>query len=614
MMKDIDFLVAPDIHPDTGEPVEEKIFKTVYCKTREQFGEAVGKDFIEHANRMTADDDRFLVGLSHGQSPSLAYEYILAHYDEIKRPEIIRYTFVNSPLLRQRDLRGVTDAGVFLGKLLRRNLITKDNILGTSLNRKNLEEFGKQFNTKLKNYLSKHKKDGLDYVFLATDPTGCVAGITRNSTAFKSKSFITVVEDREEKELTITPHFLSFTKRIAFLATKSDKRRPLAWLFYPWGKRNESPSFLRYFDNIENRMTVFVDDEALTWPEVLIERKTPYGNSIIRVDTAKPYNEAEMKNLPVVLMIHGFMGLNSFDGLLAALPSHQYIAAAMHYGSVPSTMPVEAYSRHVVKNIDAVITYFGERGHPVYIFDHSMGNIYFLMIEKMYSELKGVKKYLRGRIGANPFFGEEAKHALIGFLDNVILPSLSYFKDAGEKGMLLSFRTFVPLDTKKGVRNRGIKLTDWLIKKESSIRDRIWKAVKERILFMMSNMDSLPHLNKIPIEKALNKLPAKLFAIQVHSALQESVAFDYQTSLTNMQKHNIPVMILKSERDIVAKFVARIYESSHAQIIDVTNRDEKDLFREHLYHMVNPYLTAKIIDLFIKECEKEASKKTAVYS
>jgi len=608
MLEDIDFLVAPDIHPDTGEPVEERIFKTVYCKTREQFAEAVGKDFIKHANTHTADDDRFVVGLSHGQSPSLAYEYILTNYDKINRPEIIRYTFVNSPLLRQRDLRGVTDAGVFLGKLLRRGLITKDNILGTSLNRKNLEEFGKQFNAKLKNYLSKHKKDGLDYVFLATDPTGCVAGITRNSTAFKSKSYITVVEDRDEKELTITPHFLSFTKRIAFLATKSDKRRPLAWLFYPWGRRDESPSFLRYIYDIENRMTVFVDDEALTWPEVLIERKTPYGNSTIRIDTAKPYNPDLQKGLPVVLMIHGFMGLNSFDGLLAALPSHQYIAAAMHYGSVPSNMPVEEYSKHVVKNIDAVITYFGDRGHPVYMFDHSMGNIYFLMMDHLYNELKGVKKYLRGRIGANPFFGEEAKHALIGFLDNVILPSLSYFKDAGEKGMLLSFRTVVPLDTKKGVRRRGIALTDWLIKRESAIRDRIWKSVKERILFMMSNMDSLPHLNKIPIEKALNKLPAKLFAIQVHSALHESAAFDYQTSLTNMQKHNIPVMILKSERDIVAKFVERIYRGSHATIIDVTNPHETELFREHLYHMVNPYNTSKIIGRFIEECEEQYKK------
>jgi hypothetical protein len=254
-----------------------------------------------------------------------------------------------------------------------------------------------------------------------------------------------------------------------------------------------------------------------------------------------------------------------------------------------------------------VVSYFGERGHPVYIFDHSMGNIYFLMIEKMYEDLKGIKKYLRGRIGANPFFGEEAKHSLIGFLDNVILPSLSFLSDTGEKSMLYSFRRMVPLDTKNGVRKRGIQLTDWLIKKESALRDRLWISMKERILFLMSNMDSLPALNRIPIEKALNKLPAKLFAIQVHSALKESIDFDDQTSLPNMQKNNIPVMILKSERDIVAKFVPRIYEGSHAEIIDVTNTQETELFREHLYHMVNPYDTSRIIDRFIKQCELKYS-------
>jgi 6-phosphogluconolactonase/glucosamine-6-phosphate isomerase/deaminase/pimeloyl-ACP methyl ester carboxylesterase len=605
MMNETESSRTSETQQEPEHPVTDLIFQTVYCKTKEQFAEAVGKDFIKHANSLAENDARFLVGLSHGQSPSLAYQYILEHYAEIKRPEIIRYTFINTPLPRQRNLSGITDAKVFLGKLMRRRLITKANILGTSLNRKDLKQFEIQFNAKLSEYLHKHRKDGLDYVFLATDPTGCVAGISRNSAAFQSDDFVTLVDDKEEKEVTITPHFLSLSKRIAFLATKSDKRRPLAWLFYPWGKRNESPSFLRYFENVEQRMTVYVDDDALTWPEVLIERKTPYGNSIIRVDTAKPYSPETQKNLPVVLMIHGFMGLNSFDGLLAAIPSHKYIAAAMHYGSVPSNMPVSEYSKHVVKNIDAVVSYFGDRGHPVYIFDHSMGNMYFLMIDRMFNELSGVKKYLIGRIGANPFFAEESKHALIGFLDNVILPSLSYLNDIASKSMLTSFRIVVPLDTKKGVRNRGIRLTEWLIKKESSMRDRIWKAVKQRILFLMSNMDSLPYLNRIPIEKALNKLPAKVFAIQVHSALEESKIFDQQTSLINMQRNNIPVMILKSEKDIVAKFVPRIYEGSHAEIIDVTNHHEKDLFREHLYHMVNPFNTSKIIDNFITRCEEK---------
>lgn len=598
----------PEEPQETERPMPDIVFPTVYCKSKEQFAEAVGRDFIEHVNRISTPNARFLVGLSHGQSPALAYEYILTHYHEIKRPDIIRYTFVNTPLPRQRNLRGITDAKVFLGKLLRRRLITKDNILGTSLDRKDLKKFEQQFNQKMAVYLAKHGKTGLDYVFLATDPSGTVAGISRNSPAFQSKQYVTLVEDREEPEVTITPYFLSFSQRIAFLATKSDKRRPLAWLFYPWGKRDESPSFLRYIDNIEKKMTVFVDDEALTWPEVLVERKTPYGISLIRIDTAQPYDPVTQKGLPVILMIHGFMGLNSFDGLLAAIPSHQYIAAAMHYGSVPSDMPVSEYSRHVVKNIDAVVQHFGERGHPVYIFDHSMGNIYFLMIDRMFDELQGIKKYLRGRIGANPFFGIETKHALLGFLDTVILPSLSYLKDPISKSFFTTFRMAVPLDTKKGVRRRAIRLTRWLIQKESKIRDNIWKAIKERILYLMSNMDSLPALNRIPIEKALSRLPVKLFAIQVHSALEESKLFDHQRTLLHISRHSIPVLILKSDRDIVAKYVPGIYENSGAQIIDVTNPKEKDLFREHLFHMVYPHRTSKIIADFINNSAPQINK------
>ena len=586
-------------------PLTVKEPKTVYCKSREQFAEAVGKHFIAQVNKVTEPDARFIVGLSHGRSPALAYQYIIEHYDEIKRPDIIRYTFVNTPLPRQRNLLEVINAGRFLGRLMRRHLITKDNIIGTSLTRDNLEEYGKKFNRKLSTYLTKHNKTSLDFAFLVTDSEGAVAGIERNSSAFQSDKYVALVDYKGEQDLTMTPHFLSQTKHIAFLATKSDKRRPLAWLFYPWGRNDESPSFLRHIDNVEKRMTVFVDDDALTWPEVVIERKTAYGISNIRVDTAKPYNENTQANLPVILMIHGFLGLNSFDGLLAAIPSHQYIAAAMHYGTIPKELPVSEYSKNIVKNIDAVVSYFGERGHPVYIFDHSMGNIYFLMIDRMFDELKGIKKHLRGRIGANPFFGEEAKHALIGFLDNVILPSLSYLSNVAEKSMFFSFRRIVPIDTKSGVRRRGIQMTDWLIKKDSAFRDRIWKSIKDRILELMSGMDSLPMLNRIPIEKALNKLPAKVFAIQVHSALEESMTFDNQISLPNMQKHHIPVLILKSEKDIVAKFVPRIYEGSHAEIRDVTNHQEKELFREHLYHMVNPYNTSLIIDNFIQQCEEK---------
>ena len=74
-----------------------------------------------------------------------------------------------------------------------------------------------------------------------------------------------VVHDRKEKELTIAPWFLLKTKRVAFLATKSDKRRALAWLFYRWGRHDESPSFLRYIPDVEKVMTVFIDNKAMTW-------------------------------------------------------------------------------------------------------------------------------------------------------------------------------------------------------------------------------------------------------------------------------------------------------------------------------------------------------------
>ena len=56
-----------------------------------------------------------------------------------------------------------------------------------------------------------------------------------------------------------------------------------------------------------------------------------------------------------------------------------------------------------------------------------MGNIYFLMIDQNLEEYPEIKKYLRGRIGANPFFGEEIKHALyglgIGLIDAHLLAS-----------------------------------------------------------------------------------------------------------------------------------------------------------------------------------------------
>jgi hypothetical protein len=161
------------------------------------------------------------------------------------------------------------------------------------------------------------------------------------------------------------------------------------------------------------------------------------------------------------------------------------------------------------------------------------------------------------------------------------------------------------------VRKRGINLSDWLIRKESGMRDRIWAAAKDRILYLMTNMDSLPHLNRIPIERALNRLPAKVFAIQTHSALQQSIVFDKQRGLHHMPAANIPVLILKSERDGVAKYVDRIYQGEGIEIMDVTNIQEKDLFREHLYHMIEPLKTTEIIDQFISKTELAAIRKPA---
>ena len=576
---------------------------TKYFKTKETFDIGVGQDFINEANKILSKNEEFLVGLSHGQSPAGAYNYIIAHYAELKNPQKIRYTFINSPLVTQEGLEGIIDARIFIQKLLKEKLITKEQIIGRNFEASEIDNYCKEINGELQSFLNSSNKDGLDYAFLATNPEGRIAGIERRSKSFQSKEISIVVTLKKEKEITITPFFLKKTKKIAFLATKSDKRRPLAWLFSIWGKADESPSFLRFIDDVENRVTVFVDDKALTWPQIEIERKTPYGNSLIKVDVPLPYKENSKEKLPVILLIHGFLGLNSFDGLLAAMPTSKYIAAAMHYGTIPSDLPVSDYSMHVVKNIDAVVNFFGSKGHPVYIFDHSMGNIYFQIMDRDYEKLKGIKTYLKGRIGANPFFGEEAKHAFLGFLDYVILPSLSFFKTTMETSVLFTLRQLVPFDSKKGVRKRGINLSKMLIDKETKSHNDTWEGVKQRILFLMTNMDSLPQLNRIPIENALNRLPAKIFAIQVNSALEESKSFDKNTGLTNLKK--LPVLILKSEKDAVAKFVPRIYESNNVAIRDITNYDEKDLFREHLYHMVHPITTTNYIDEFITKTSLE---------
>lgn len=589
-----------------NENMAPAVPETQYFLTIEKFNKAVGKDFIKHANRVAEKGQPFMVGLSHGRSPAGAYQYIFDHYDELADPGNILYTFVNSPTGRQRDVKDVIDARLFIKKLFRAGLITRQQVIGYKFNRESVETYAADFNRSVSEYLSEHDKEGFDYVFLASTPDGRVAGIERDSKAFKSNDIAAVVTINKDKELTGTPQFLLRSKRIAFLATKADKRRPLAWLYSVDASQDQSPGFLRYLPNVQKRMTVFIDDKALTWPQIEVSRETPYGTSMIRIDTANPYNENAKEKLPVIILIHGFLGLNSFDGLLVTIPSHLYVAAAMHYGSIPHDLPVSEYSHHVAHNIEAVVEYFGSKGHPVYIFDHSMGNIYFMLIDRELNKYQAIKKYLHGRIGANPFFGEESKHAIIGFLDNVILPAISIDNNRAAKTIISTLRRLIPLDSKSGVRKRGKQLSDWLISKESGMRDRIWAAAKERILDLMTNMDSLPDLNRIPIEKALNRLPAKVFAIQTHSALEQSIQFDRQRGLINFPKQNIPVLILKSERDGVAKFVPRIYEGKNIEVVDVTNENETDLFREHLYHMTHPHQTADIIDDFITKIEKKA--------
>lgn len=582
---------------------------TRYFRTKEEFDEAVGKDFISYANKILEKGQKLLVGLSHGQSPAGAYQYIFDNYSKIKNTHNIYYSFVNSPLKSQEKLVDIFHAGPFLKRLLKEGLITREQVLGKNIDPNNLEAYMKDFNDTLLNFLIENDKHGFDYAFLASNPKGRIAGIERNSKAFDSKDITVLVMLNKEPEITTTPYFLKQTQRIAFLATKADKRRPLAWLYSTNAKPTESPSFLRFIDHVRERMTVFIDDKALTWPQIEIKRNTRFGVTTIRLDLTYPYKENAKEKLPVILLIHGFLGLNSFDGLLTTIPSTKYIAAAMHYGTIPNDLPVEDYSKHVMRNINAVVEYFGDLGHPVYIFDHSMGNTYFLMSDHHIDELPGIKKYLRGRIGANPFFGEEAKHALLGFLDNVIIPSMSFSDSMIEKPFVLAFRRIIPLDSKSGVRKRGIGFSEMLIDKKDSANSNIWKAMKSRIIYLMTNMDSLPHLNRIPIETALNKVPPKVFAIQVHSALKESIVFDKQKGLLNMTKLNKRILILKSEKDGVAKFVPRLYEGNDkVEIIDITNKAEKDLFREHLYHMVDPQHTTRIIDEFVSKVEKEYSK------
>ncbi len=578
--------------------------ETLFCHTKPEFDQAVGVDFIQYANATTKKGELFIVGLSHGISPSGPYEYILEHYHELKNPELIRYTFVNSKLKKQRGLMDVMDAVSFMKQLLKTSKISKDQILGRSLDRSDLAGYGVGLNKILSQYFEDNNRKGLNYVFLASDPRGLVAGITRNSAAFQSKDYVVLVNDTKEPELTFTPFFLMQSERIAFLATKSDKRRPLAWLFYRWARENKSPSFLRFITNVEERMKVFVDDNALTWPQVEIVRNTHFGDTSIKIDLSIPYKENASKKLPVILIIHGFLGLNTFDALLAFLPTHKYIAGAMHYGTVPFHLPKAEYSQFVVDNINEAVGYFGKKGHPVYIFDHSMANNYMLMIDDQMDQLPNFQKYVKGRIGCNPFFGQEAKHASLNFLDNVILKSKI---SKADRFLFKSTRAIIPLQPKLLSRNIGIKLSKWLIMSDTSVHQRIWTAVKSRIMNLLSDMDTLPALNRIPIKHTLNRLPIKIFAIQVYSSLQDSKQFDNLTQLKGFLKYKIPTLILKSENDPIAKFLPEVYNSSaNVKILDITNIEETEIFREHLFYMIQPHTTIAIINDFIKDVENNA--------
>jgi 6-phosphogluconolactonase/glucosamine-6-phosphate isomerase/deaminase len=583
----------------SAEPSEFIAPTTKYCKTKVMFDAEVGIDFIEHANKGTKDGKEYLVGLSHGSSPSGAYEYIFNNYSKINHPELVRYTCINSKLERQRGLTDVMDALAFLRKLISSQLIAKDQIIGRSLDRENMDAYRIGINKLLQQRLEELGKEGLDYVFVATDTNGLVAGITRRSKAFKSRDITVLVDDTSETELTYTPFFLKKSRRIAFLATKAEKRRPLAWLFYRWAKENESPSFLRFIDDVDERMTVFIDDTALTWPQVVLTRKTVFGDTTIRVDMAKPFKETDKKKKPVVLMIHGFLGLNTFDALLAFLPATKYIAGAFHYGSIPYELPPKEFAQFVVDNIEHAVSYFGKLGHPVYIFDHSMANTYMLMINRQMDDLPGISKYLKGRIACNPFFGREVKHTALNFIDRVILKANISTVD---KAAMKSIRLSLPFYTKSMVRNNSIRFSSFLIKSDNALSDRIWTAIKQRVLFIVSDIDTLPELNKIPVEHTLGRLPVKIFAIQIQSTLRESKKNTNVKRLRGYEKNDIPILVLKSERDPVAKYVKSVYNNTNnVDVIDITNPKERDLFKEHLFYMTRPKMTINIIEQFIKQ-------------
>ena len=223
----------------------KSIPQTLYLDTDQDFAEALGRDFIDSANALTKKNKYFLVGLAHGQSPSYAYDYILKHYEEIVNPELIWFTFTNSRLKRQRDLENIMDSFNFVRALIKKEYVKREHIFGADFDRENLKAFVKNYNKEVTDFLTENKKKGYDYVFLASDPKGKVAGICKSSKAFLSDDIMVVVTDPEdiEPEITVTPSFILKSSKIAYIATKSDKRTSLAWLYSKGPNRNERLSF-----------------------------------------------------------------------------------------------------------------------------------------------------------------------------------------------------------------------------------------------------------------------------------------------------------------------------------------------------------------------------------
>src|SRR5690606_36645453 len=153
----------------------------------------------------------------------------------------------------------------------------------------------------------------------------------------------------------------------------------------------------------------------------------------------------------------------------------------------------------------------------------SMANTYMLMGEYQMDKLNGFRKYLKGRIAANPFFGYEVKFTTLNFLDKVLIP---YKLNIPEKIFFNSTRKLVAPQSKLFNREASIKLMTYLVSKDNIITERMWTEIKRKTLSVINGLDSVPVINKLPLQTTILKLPMKLFAIQVQSALRESKTID----------------------------------------------------------------------------------------